>query len=91
MILTRALWNLSFLFLQNLSACTDPLRNLVIRCSAKSETSGSPRDTSDLRQEVQMFDSVTERVLQTGFFALASTGDLQSKLKVVQIYNVVYL
>jgi len=65
---------------QNLSACTDPLRNLILRCSsAKMDVSGSQRATLDLQYDVQQFDSATERVLQTGFFALASTADFQSK------------
>lgn len=43
------------------------------------DVSGSQRATLDLQYDVQQFDSATERVLQTGFFALASTADFQSK------------
>ena len=71
------------MYLQNLSVGDEHMRRLVTRCSVKQGESVSERSRSDLLMDVQEFDSIMERVLQTCFFALSSTGDMLSKYKLM--------
>ncbi|XP_046641800.1 uncharacterized protein LOC124327034 [Daphnia pulicaria] len=71
------------MMVENLSICTEPIRRLIHQCPIKNNELDSSRDTSDLAAEVEEFDNVMERVLQTCFFALSSTADLP-KIQVIR-------
>lgn len=64
--------------------CTEPIRRLIQQCPIKASESAVERATSDLTRDVEEFDNIMEKVLQTCFFALSSTADLPSKLT---LYN----
>ncbi|XP_057376262.1 uncharacterized protein LOC130697379 [Daphnia carinata] len=71
------------MMVENLSICTEPIRRLIHRCSVKMNEVISSRKTSELAEEVEEFDNVMERVLQTCFFALSSTADVP-KIQVIR-------
>lgn len=50
---------------------------MIEKCSPKPEMEETERTISDLESGVKEFDASLERLLQTGYFALASTGDLK--------------
>lgn len=54
------------------------MRRLIQRCPFSSGEVTATRSTVDLSADVEAFDTVMERVLQTCFFALASTEDILS-------------
>ncbi|KAI9561728.1 hypothetical protein GHT06_012689 [Daphnia sinensis] len=71
------------MMVENLSICTEPIRRLIHQCPVKTNEVISSRKTSDLAAEVEEFDNVMERVLQTCFFALSSTADIP-KIQVIR-------
>lgn len=71
------------MMVENLSICTEPIRRLIHLCPVKMNEVISTRKTSDLSAEVEEFDNVMERVLQTCFFALSSTSDVP-KIQVIK-------
>lgn len=54
------------------------MRRLIQRCPLDLGEVKATRSTTDLAADVEAFDTVMERVLQTCFFALASTEDTLS-------------